>query len=206
MTTDIPWRYARYFRGKSLYEILKEIQKPLKLSEGDIQLILTRTRNLKDKTSTRGRSDLGLILTCTYLFINWIGANKLPININKFISICNVKKYYITKNALLNNVKVFKEARIFPVYTNITELFEGYWPTIKQYFKLEEAIKTEIIEIIENNKITSGRSRNVILAGSIYYITRKYGLRIYQSQLASFFGITEVSIRNFNRVVREILE
>lgn len=206
MPIDTPWRYTKLFLGKSPYDILKELQKSLKLSEGDIRLILTRTRNLKDKMSIRGRSNVRLILSCTYLFINWKGANKSPINIHKYTSICNDHGYKLSKDTLINNVKLFKAAKIFPIYTKITDIFEGYWSTIKQYFELDEKLKNEIMKIIENSKITSGRSRNVILAGSIYYVTRKHSMNITQSQLAKFLGVSEVSIRNFNKIIREVIE
>jgi len=205
MTKNTPWRYTIFHNGKSPYDIVKDIQKSLKLSEGDIQHILTRTGNLIEKTSMKGRSYLRLILSCIYLYVNWKGSNKSPISVSKYISICRKKNYRLSKTALMDNVKFFKKNKIFPVYTNIIDTFNGYWPTIKEYFSLNNTLKQDIINIIINKKIVSGRSRNVILAGSIYYITKKNNMDITQKQLANFFGVTTVSIRNFTKKINEII-
>ena len=104
--------------------------------------------------------------------------------------------------------RLFKEAGLFPAaYLRPQQLLDKKWALLKKSHSLPDRVKERASELISNTNL-EGRAPESIVAASIYLAITECGLSSYitQREVASEFGITEVSVRNVARAFQANME
>lgn len=208
-----PWKKTLWWdeklsNGKSPKQIVRLITKDFGVKEQDIQQILTRYLTLKEKKffKQKGvRTADGIIVT-TYLFCSHYMLGTDPMNPRKFSRICKKNKFKISYGLLTKNVRKAKLARLFPRGPDCPGLIKKYRNRMAYKFHFEGEILDEIQELASKEGIISkisGKNPFVAAAGLSYVVVRRHDLLVTQKQLADFFGISDLSIRNFWNPFRE---
>jgi len=194
--------------GKTPKQIVKAVGKELLFNENEIEMILIKFASLKEdqKFFKVGVSTTTAILVCTYLCANALMFGREPLSPWKFARICGKHHFDITKSILMKHVRKAKVARLFPRGPDCPKLIKKYRNRMAYKFHFEDKILDEIQERANKEGTTSkigGKSPFVAAAGLTYVVARRHNLLVSQNQIANFFGISELSLRNFWLPFRE---
>lgn len=175
-----------------------DLSKDLCISSQEIGSILTRTEKLRvlHPDLTRGRDTVGLILASAILYVRWSGSKRNPMPPRTFVTLCQDKEYPIDMKLLNRNMKMYREAGLYPQVPKASELLERRWHELQQKANLNDENKAEILEILKNRKFVTGRPE-VAVATAVYAVCYERNVCPYQTEndLAELFGTTDVTMR-----------
>jgi len=198
---SVSWMDEKKIQGNSPREILEKIAGPLGLSPKDIELILVRFGKLKSRGTSRGRSQIELILTAAYLYVRWDESGKQPVSPYDFLAICWESGFDISRRNLHMHCRLFRDANLFPrSRLNPQQLLVRKWNSIKTKLGISDETKTTALELISktNWRATTAEAAS---AASLYKATQLTSQWVTQAQLAQEFGITEATLRNAVKLI-----
>jgi len=207
-----PWKKTLWWdeklsNGKSPKQIVHLITKDFGLNERDVLQILTRYLTLKEKKFfKRGARTADGIIVTTYLCCSYYMLGTDPINPRHFLRICKKNKFKISYGLLTKNVRKAKLARLFPRGPDCPKLIKKYRNRMAYKFHFEDEMLDELQELANKEGMISkigGKNPFVAAAGLTYVVVRRHNLLTSQKQLADFFGISDLSVRNFWYPFRE---
>lgn len=202
------WMDVRTVKGHTPREILQSVAKPLGITEHDIEFILTRVDKLKTKGFIRGRRYEHIILAAAFMYLRWEGSGRRPVSTTKFVEVC--MDFNLSRSALHQICRLFTNAGLFPKdHLRPETLLERTWRSLQQEHVLPETLKTRILALIQKvcaHSKLAGHAPNTstIVAACVYVACVESGHSITQGELDRFFGVTEVSIRNGIKILKEI--
>ncbi|MDG7016637.1 MAG: hypothetical protein JRM82_04590 [Nitrososphaerota archaeon] len=196
----ISWMDAKKLNGMSPREIVGRIAGSFGIRDQEIPLILERFYKLRQKLSG-GRNLTHLLLTGVYEYLRWPPSGKQPASASTFVKVCYEKDVPIGRSALLNLSRLYKEAGLFPAKPmSASQLLEIRWPVLKAKFGLPDEMKSVATAFISEVNL-EGRIPEGIVAAALYVGARSLKVYMSQDRLSSFFGITEVTLRNIGSVI-----
>lgn len=196
------WWDDKTTSGKTPKQIVKAVGKEVLFNENEIETILIKYASLKEdqKFFKVGVSTTTAILVCTYLCANALMFGREPLSPWKFGRMCKKNHFDITKSALMKHVRKAKVAKLFPPGPDCPKLIKTYRNRMAYKFHFEGEMLNELQELANKegrtNKI-GGTSPFTAAAGLTYVVVRRHDLLVSQKQLADFFGISDLSVRNF---------
>jgi len=202
------WMDVPTVKGRTPREILQLVAKPLGITEHDIEFILVRVNKLKTKGFIRGRRYEHIILAAAFMYLRWGGSGRRPVSTTKFVEVC--RDFNLSRSAIHQISRLFMNAGLFPKeHLRPEMLLERTWKSLQLEHILPDTLKTRILVLIQkmcaHSKLV-GRSPNAstIVAACVYVACVESGHSITQGELDRFFGVTEVSIRNGIKILKEI--
>jgi transcription initiation factor TFIIIB Brf1 subunit/transcription initiation factor TFIIB len=199
--TKRSWMDVPTGTGLSPRQILASVASQIGITKNDIAFILTRVDKLKSKGLVRGRHYEHVILAAAFLYLRWEGSGRRPLSAEQFTGAC--EQFGLTKAALFTTSRPFLDAGLYPRKPLLTAtLLDRIWKSLQDKYALPDTVKARILELTKEPKIKY-RTPSAILAGCSYIACIEAGNRITQEELAGFFGVTEVSLRNIINVLRE---
>jgi transcription initiation factor TFIIIB Brf1 subunit/transcription initiation factor TFIIB len=193
--------------GRSPKEVLEDLSSELHLSGADRESILAFVGRIKNMKVLRGVNLLHLLLASVFLYLRYPATKKAPISIGRFIEACQAKGYMVSRNTILRWARALRSYSFEPDKYSISakDLLERCWSDLQDKYHLSEEVKNDATQILSSSSnIMAGRSPYVIVPAVIYRVCKKRGLFITQRALAEEFGVTEVSIRNFNKELSKL--
>lgn len=185
-----------------LKKVLEDVAPELRLTTGDIQLILVRIQKLIQMKATRGRNLTALTLACAFQYLMWPKANKCPLPPPLFLRICKEKGYNVSRKDLYRYARLFKSKEFFHDILSAEEMLNRIWFYLKREFELGDDVKEYALRLIRSYRLP-GANRWGLLATATYVACRYVGRNdITQSSIARRFGVTEVTIRNIMRKMK----
>ena len=100
----------------------------------------------------------------------------------------------------MKNVNDAKKEGFFRAGPSCEKIISKFRNRLAYKFNLDKETLDKIQELEKTERIAkkiAGKNPFVVAAGFCYLTIRKKGLFVTQEQLANFFGISEVSLRNF---------
>jgi len=194
------WWDDKTSSGKTSMQIVKAIGKELLFNKNEIEMILTKFASLKEdhKFFKKGIGMEFFLLVCIYLCTSTWLLGKEPLNPRKFIKICKKNRIGYSYSSLTKYVREAKKAGFFRTGPRCEKIIAKYRNRIIYKFSLDVKTLDEIQELEKTERMnTAGKNPFVVAAGFCYLIIRKKGLLVSQKQLADFFGVSELSVRNF---------
>jgi transcription initiation factor TFIIIB Brf1 subunit/transcription initiation factor TFIIB len=184
-----------------LSTIVTKFQKPLRLHEGDAKTILLRCAYLKQKLGTAvpiGISEVKLLLTSIYCYIRTPRYGRKIMGHAKFISFCHELGFDLTHKDLWRYQKLYFQYGYYLPITNAKDYFEAAWYDISKDLGLPETAKDLVLSLLKKVQGLKGRRRapGIVVGTAIYLVGKKIGSHFWQKELAEYFGISEVSLRN----------
>jgi hypothetical protein len=184
-----------------LSKVIAKFQKPLRLHEGDAKTILCRFAYLKQKlgaTGTKGMPDVKLLLTSIYCYTRTPAYGRKIMGPYKFVSLCNKFEYSLTHRDLWRYQKLYFQNESYEPITNSTDYFEAAWYDISIELELPETAKGLVLSFLKEVQGLKGprRAPRTVVGTAIYLVGKKIGRNFLQTELAEYFGISEVSLRN----------
>jgi len=207
---DLPLRRERTQRswmdvptgtGSSPRQILESVATQIGITKNEIQYILIPVEKLQSKGLIRGRRYDHIVLAAAFLYLRSERSGRRPLSAEQFARIC--KEYGLTRPSLLMTIRPFMDAGLFPKESLRPKvLLERLWKSLQDKFALPDTIKSRILELAAEPKIKY-HTPIAVLAGCTYVACVEAALWITQDELASFFGVTEVTLRNIVIIIRE---
>jgi len=184
-----------------LSTIVAKFQKPLRLHEGDAKTILLRFAYLKQKLGTAvpmGISEVKLLLTSIYCYIRTPRYGRKIMGHAKFISFCYELGFDLTHKDLWRYQKLYFQYGYYRPITNAKDYFEAAWYDISKDLGLPETAKDLVSSLLKKVQGLKGRRRapGIVVGTAIYLVGKKIGIHFWQTELAEYFGMSEVSLRN----------
>jgi len=204
------WWDTKLSNGKTPKEIVNLIGNDLYFTEQNVKQILTRLLSLKDKKFfKKGQSTTAALLICTYLCANEWKIGKEPISPWKFSRICNKHGFRVSYSVLMKGVREAKNAKYFKKGMSAKEIINRYRNRMIYLFHFSDKFLGEIHTIVSQNGIegvVGGTSPFAISAGIVFYHSKARGLFKTQEEICNFFGVSQVSVRNFHQHYLKLVE
>lgn len=185
-----------------LTNIAKKFKDELRLHAGDVKIIINRFNYLKQKmgVSPTGIADEKLVLTSIYCYSRTPKYGRKILGASKFINICKSLGFKINRKDLWRYKRLYFEHGFYEsaVITNAIDYFEKAWYDISKDLFLSEASKKTVLGLlkdVQNLKVYQ-RSPQTVVAAAIYCLNGSTDNIFTQKELAEYFGISEVSLRN----------
>lgn len=201
------WWDERLIGDKSVIQMLKDLETPLCLNQGDIRSILGLiTRKMIEGWKIQGRSLQDMILAAVFLYIRvW----RPPINAYQFCASCNQAGYPIHHTRIRRISQELREAGVKVDSPKPEEILKKHKYALKKGLGIDDEVINEASSLIAQARSpssTHGKSPFSLAASAIYLSSqgRTEGY-ITEGELSRFFGVTEVTIRNTNKVLRRFM-
>jgi len=197
------WWEERWLGDKSVIQMLKDIAAPLSLSQGDIRSILgLLTRRMIEGWNIQGRSLQEMILATVFLYIR---AWRPPISAYQFSVACSNAGYYIRHTRILRLSKELQEKGVRVNSPKPEDILKKRQFALKKDFGIDDQILSDACSLITEARskgLTHGKSPFSLAASALYLTTQGRTDRyVTEGELSRFFAITEVTIRNTNKVL-----
>lgn len=181
-----------------LEKIVEVFHKPLRLHEGDAKTIICRFAYLKQKLGTKTFPDIKLLLTSIYCYTRTPRYGRKILGAYKFCSLCREFGYTINHRDLWRYQKLYFEHGYYTPIINSQSYFEAAWHDLSRDLLLPETAKDMVSFLLKemHESKRSSRSPSIVVGTAIYLIGKKIGKYLTQAEIASYFGISEVGIRN----------
>jgi len=198
------WMDVPDVTGVSPRETLQSIAKAFGFTQHDIEFILVRFDKFRSRGLVKGRRYDHAILAAAFLYLQWEGARKVPVSAAKFVGGC--KDPELSRSRLLQLSSVFKEANLYPkMHLQSDNLLEKTWRKIQDKYDLPEAVKVRAIALMATPQLKErALTPYAVVAACMYIASKEQGYWISQWDLAEFFGVTEVTIRNAIKLLTDI--
>ena len=197
------WWDERWLSNKSVMQMLKELANPLCLNQGDIRSILgLLTRQIIEGWKIQGRSLQDMILTAVFLYIR---AWRPPMSASQFSTVCHDAGYRVGHARILRLSKELRQTGVKVDPPKPEEILKKRKYALKKDFGIDDHVINEACSLIAQARgqgFTNGKSP-FSLAASALYLTAQ-GLTdscITEGEMSRFFAVTEVTIRNNNKVL-----
>jgi hypothetical protein len=185
-----------------LSKVVAKFQKPLRLHDGDVKTILHRFAYLKQKLGehcTTGVPDVKLVLTSVYCYARTPSNGRKIVGPAKFVSLCNGFGLHFTRKDLWRYEQLYFQHGFYaqaPI-TNVISYFEAAWYDISKDLNLPEKAKDPILSLLQKTQRLRGQKRapGIIVGAVIYLVGRNMGIFFTQKELAEYFGVCELSVR-----------
>jgi transcription initiation factor TFIIB len=155
-------------------------------------------RKAQAKMLVRGRTISGVLAAAIYIACREMGA---PRTLKDIATACNVKRKELSKDyRMLHSRLDLKVPQLEPIKCIAK---------VANMAKLGERTKRQAAEIMSNvtkKEISAGKDPMGLAASILYLSSIKTGEIITQSDIARAAGVTEVTVRNRAKEVREKLE
>lgn len=176
---------------------LDKLKDKLTLSDAIIEKAAHIYRKAVGKSLVRGRSIPGVIGAAAYAACRDTGT---PRTLNDVSDALNIKRKSVSKNyrMLINELDLK-----MPVIDSIRCVSK-----IASKIGLDEKTKRHALEILKDandKEMTAGKGPMGLAAAALYISCLKYNLKISQREISIASGVTEVTIRNRYRALRESL-
>lgn len=201
------WWDERLLGNKTVKQMLAELAPCLRLSQGDVRSVLGLfTRRMVQGWKVQGRPLQDLMLTIVFLYIR---AWRPPISASQFCDSCYEAGYHITPKRIL---RISKELRKTGVKVNPpkpVQVLERHKYALKKELGVDDELMRQACALIEKahkQRAIHGRSPFSV-AGSAIYLVAKDRSYVYitEDDVSRFFRVTEVTIRNVNKVLARFL-
>ncbi len=176
---------------------LNKLRDKLTLSDMIIERAAHIYRKAVGKGLVRGRSILDVIAASAYAACRDTGT---PRTLDDFSDALNIKRKSVSKSyrMLINELEMK-----MPVMDSITCVSK-----IASKLGLDEKTKRHALEILKDasdREETAGKGPMGLAAAALYASCLKYDVKMSQREIAVASGVTEVTIRNRYRTLREAL-
>jgi len=197
------WWDERWLADKSVMQMLKELSYPLCLNQGDIRSILgLLTRRMIEGWKIQGRSLQDMILTAVFLYIR---AWRPPISASQFSAVCHEAGYRVKHPRILRLSKELRETGVKVEPPKPEEILKRRKYALKKDFEIDDNVINEACSLIAQARsqgFTSGKSPFSLAASALYLTAqRRTNKCITEGDMSHFFAVTEVTIRNNNKVL-----
>ncbi|QQG48734.1 MAG: hypothetical protein HY247_08375 [archaeon] len=192
----VSWMDVKNLNGLSPRQVVERVAGAFGIRAEEIRLILTRFDKLRQKGKSAGRNLTQLLLTAVYEYLRWPPSRKQPQSPTLFAKVCQDKGFAIRRSNLLSLSRLYKEAGLFPpAHLTAAQLLEIRWPVLMTRMDLPAKVRSVALAFISEVKF-EGKSPEGAVAASLFTAARILSLNRAQSDFASFFGITEVTVRH----------
>jgi Transcription factor TFIIB repeat len=190
--------------GLTPKQALEKLGRKAGLSQGDIFVVLSYASDARDQKLLFGWSGVDLAGVTAYRFLQTDPRKRAP-SPPQFSRDCDAvgirmsSSQLITLGSRLNG--------LFGASTLTADsIIERVWPSLSRAYGLTEEIRRISLSVLADAKareITAHKSRFVIAASCIYKACQQLRSAPTQKEIADFIGVSEVSVRNFARVIGE---
>jgi hypothetical protein len=186
-----------------LFKILGKFQIPLRLHDGDIITAVTRSGYLKQKIRDMGSRDTKLALTSLYLLARTPTMGRRVISSNEFVQLCSEFGLDFTSKDLWRLASLYYENEVYHPISNSIEYFEACWYDLSKHFRFPDSMHDDILFLLKQIP-TPGRKLEVVVAAAVYNVVVSARLNFLQNEIADFFGISDVALRNATNLFKGI--
>lgn len=181
---------------KTAFMELDKLKDKLTLSDAIIERAAHIYRKAVGKSLVRGRSISGVIGAAAYAACRDAGT---PRTLNDVSDALNIKKKSVSKSyrMLLNELDLK-----MPVVDSVSCVSK-----IASKIGVDEKTKRHALSILKkatDSEVTAGKGPMGLAAAALYLACVKYDVKISQREISIASGITEVTIRNRSRTLREL--
>ena len=199
--TQRSWMDVPIGTGLSSRQILESVASQIGITKNDIEFILIPVEKLKSKGLIKGRRFEHVVLAAAFLYLRSERSGRRPLSAERFAGIC--KEYCLTRSVLFTTIRPFMAAGLFPrILIRPQTLLERLWKSLQDKFGLPDAMKDRILELVAEPKIKY-KTPSAVLAACTYVACVEASMWITQVEIADFFGVTEVTLRNLTTILRE---
>ena len=168
------------------------------LSDSMVEKTAYIYRKAQSRKLTRGRTVSGVLAAAVYIACREMGAHR---TLDDIATACNVKRNELSKDFRMLHTRLdLKIPQIEPMKCIAK---------VANIAKLGERTKRQAAEIMSNvtkKEISAGKDPMGLAASILYLSSIKTGEIITQSDIARAAGVTEVTVRNRAKEVRDKLE
>lgn len=199
--TKRSWKDIPIGAGLTPKEILSSIAAEIGITKNDIEFILMRVDKLKSKGLIKGRSFEHVILAAAFLYLRWEGSGRRPVSATRFVDLS--EDFGLSTSELFMTCRLFTSAGLYPrQHLRPESLLERSWKSLQDKYSLPETVKSRILALMKDPELV-GKTSSTVVAGCTYVASLESGNWILQDDLAEFFGITQVSLRNILNCLRK---
>lgn len=194
-------------------KVVAKFKKSLRLHEGDAKYILNRFNYLKQRLGphgTRGIPDVKLLLTSIYCYTNTPSYGRKIVSPAKFVSLCDDFEFEFTRKDIWRYEQLYFQYNFYPRASipNAISYFEAAWYDISKDLGLPEMAKDQVLTLLKGIHELEGPrpAPRTVVGAAIYLIGEKTGNYFTQKELAYYFGIHELSLRNAAKAFKSCLK
>jgi transcription initiation factor TFIIIB Brf1 subunit/transcription initiation factor TFIIB len=192
---------------KTVKQMLMELAPRLRLSRGDIRSILGLfTRRMVQGWKVRGRPLQDLMLTTVFLYIR---AWRPPVSASQFCDSCFEAGYRVTQKQMLRISKELRKAGVKVSTPKPWQVLERHKYALKKELGADEELIKKARELTlraHKQRLIHGRSPFSVAGSAIYLATKdRSDIYITEDDVSRFFGVSEVTIRNVNKILAPVL-
>jgi transcription initiation factor TFIIB len=174
---------------KTAFKLLNTLKHKLGLSDTVIENTAYLYRKAQQRKFLRGRSIPSVVCAATYIACRDLGVSK---TMKEIAAVSNAKRKNIARvyRQLILELDYYKVPNIDPVKCVVR---------VANKAKLAEKTKRQAINIMEKvteNEISAGKDPMGLAATILYISSIKTGENISQKDISSVAGVTEVTLRN----------
>jgi hypothetical protein len=183
-------------------KIVQKFQDPLRFHEGDARYIALRFFYLKQKLGNgmQGFPEINVLLTSIYCYVRDPLHSRRVVNPQKFVIICDDIGFNISTRDIWRYAKLYFDQELYSpaLVSTAVDYLKLAWYDISKDFDLTEEQKDDIMKVVEEAQNLKGQKRapSVVTAAVIYIFCNRNGRYISQVEIASYFCISEVSVRS----------
>lgn len=184
-------------------EMLAPFQEPLRLHESDIKTVVQRFSYLKQKLGSnglKGYPDSKLLLTSVYCYVRDPANGRKIISLAQFVDLCDTLKLQYSSKVFWKYAQFYFENGYYrqaPI-SKVLVYLEAAWYDISNDLSIGEGEKRHLVTLLKKMESFKLHHRApwIVTAAAINILDKKMGRYRTQCDLSTYFGISEVSLRN----------
>lgn len=188
--------------------IVQNLSVPLNLSQGDIQQVLALYHHVivTEKQLTRGRPRYLLLMAVIFSYTRSKAFGRSPITAREFIEACWQAGYRISETDLFYYTNLLKKCAPTRGPLKVEEMLERHRHALRKRFALEDSTIDLAKNIIsKSQQKVKQRNPGGLAAAALYLASQQRDQMLTQSEIAEYFRISEVTLRNIKKIIGDYL-